>query len=128
MENWLRSQCDIYNYRVHTFKLSSTIKSLFKTRETEKDNLRNCLIEENNNSVTRNTTPKKSKNKEKSHGTSEKISSRNSEEGSDNPIWRRLSLQSYRKRRQQRQEEKSKPVIPAVLRTYDIGGMQKKSI
>lgn len=127
MEKWLKSQCNIYNYPAHTFKLSNTIKSLFKIRNCEKDNLRNCLIEENNNyNISRRTPAKKCNNKDKIHGNSEKIRSTNHEYNSANPIWRRFSLHSYRKRKQQKEEEKCKPVIAAVLRTYDKRGLQKE--
>lgn len=37
----------------------------------------------------------------------------------DRKIWRRLSLQSLKRRRQKKEEDKHKPVFPAVLRTYD---------
>ncbi|EFA04418.1 hypothetical protein TcasGA2_TC014718 [Tribolium castaneum] len=40
-------------------------------------------------------------------------------------IWRRLSLHSFRKRREKKQEEKNKPILPAVLQTYD---KQKKDL
>ncbi|RZB38977.1 hypothetical protein BDFB_002381 [Asbolus verrucosus] len=41
------------------------------------------------------------------------------EDEKEEKIWRRFSLQSFRKRKEKKQEEKSKPVLPAVLRTYD---------
>jgi hypothetical protein len=41
-------------------------------------------------------------------------------------IWRRLSLQSFRKRREKKQEDKNKPILPEVLKTYDKQKKQRK--
>jgi len=41
------------------------------------------------------------------------------EQNDEKSIWRRLSFQTSRKRRQRKIEERSKPMIPQVLRTYD---------
>lgn len=43
----------------------------------------------------------------------------NSNQPIEQKIWRRLSFQSFRKSKQKRNENKTKVVIPEVVRTYD---------
>lgn len=40
-------------------------------------------------------------------------------ENQEEKVWRRLSLQSLKRRRERKQAEKSRPMIPEVLKTYD---------
>lgn len=89
MEAWIKNQC---NYRSHSFKLS--FKSLFtgrKVGQLETD----PFIKEVDHRI------------------------RSVEDQNGAKIWRRLSLNSFRKRKQKKQEEKTKPILPAVLQTYD---------
>ncbi|CAH1368947.1 hypothetical protein MTP99_010442 [Tenebrio molitor] len=100
MESWIRSQCSFRNYRSHSFKLSQTLKSLFTGRkiiQNESDPFIKCDDE-----------VKKDDNK------------------GEEKIWRRLSLQSFRKRREKKQEDKNKPILPEVLKTYDKQKKQRK--
>ncbi|KAJ8952254.1 hypothetical protein NQ318_007413 [Aromia moschata] len=122
MENWLRNQCDIYNYRAHSFKLSSTIKSFFKatSAENEEDHLRYHLIEERHIGVTSNKSngaickENHRNNGKKRNNLGRDGKSLKRDENSSTRLWRSLSLQGYKKRKQQKQEEKSKPVLPAI--------------
>lgn len=133
MEKWFRNQCDIYNnYRTHSFHVPPSIKSLFKNRETESENIMNHLSENNNTQLTK-TTIKKIGVRECSRNThwvdeNGNVTKRSNLSRSfimDNQIWRRLSLQSYKKRKQEKQEQRTKPMLPPVLRTYDKRGLQK---
>lgn len=128
MKQWLKNQYDIYTYRSYPLNLSTTIKSLFKTKEQEYDNQRNNLIGENNCIVMRPTVTvtEKCDKKGRLHNNRKSEKSRNNNDELTEHIWRRLSLQSYRKKKQQKQEEKSKPIIAAVLRTYDKRGVPKE--
>lgn len=113
MEHWFRSHYDIYNYKAQPFRLP-TIKSIFKSISTpEKDNIRNSLIEDKARCVSIKSARSKDVD----------VNGNTKTEPKEDHVWRRMSLQSYRKRKQQRREEKSKPVIAAVLRTYDRGGL-----
>lgn len=133
MEKWIKNHRDIYNtYKSYSIAIPSAIKTLFKNPESEIENVSN-LIEENNNAQVKTTTKtrryaasdrKKSHRKVDENGNAVKNESFIKNLDLDNQIWRRLSLQSYKKRKQERQEQKSKPLLPAVLRTYDKRGMQ----
>nr|CAH7714715.1 unnamed protein product [Callosobruchus chinensis] len=102
-------------------QIYTSVRSLFKQRFPDNDN----LIENNNNVKPRCASTKT--NKKKRVEVSNNITGEVKDENG-NQIWRRLSMQSYRKRRQQRQEEKNKPRIAAVLRTYDKRGLQKDNV
>ncbi|KAK9888370.1 hypothetical protein WA026_000623 [Henosepilachna vigintioctopunctata] len=46
----------------------------------------------------------------------------NNDEIKENPkLWRSLSLQNFKNRKQAKIEERKKPIIPSVLKTYDKG-------
>lgn len=133
MEKWFRNQCDIYNnYRTRSFNVPVGMKRLFKNREYETENIINSLSE-NNNTQFKKITVKKIGLREcsrNSHFVDENgniIKSANFSRSfiTENQIWRRLSLQSYKQRKQEKREQRSKPMLPPVLRTYDKCGLQK---
>lgn len=119
MAHWIKNQCDVYNYRSYSFRLS-TIKSWLNLQTENKDNSKHNLIEEHNYNKLKNSsiTCKKCDQTEKNNNN--KCNQMN-----HSRLLRRFSLQSYKKRKQQKDEEKSKPRIAAVLRTYDKRGLQK---
>lgn len=100
MEGWIKSYCDFHNYNSHPTILSSSIKSVF-VRFIDKEHKNNGLIEDNTCS--------------KNHIEIKRCGS-----GKETKLWRKLSLQNYKKRQQKKQEDKTKPRISAVVRTYDI--------
>ncbi|CAH1991958.1 unnamed protein product [Acanthoscelides obtectus] len=122
MEQWFRCQYDLYNYgKARSLRFSMNVRSMFKKRPSDNDN----LIENNGNVKPSCLSTKTNKNKcAEVHVHTENASEVKDENG--NQIWRRLSMQSYRRRKQRKQEEKSKPRIAAVLRTYDKRGIQQK--
>ncbi|CAG9863329.1 unnamed protein product [Phyllotreta striolata] len=109
MEQWFKSQYDVFYYRNKSLKITSTLKTLFYSNNSD---LRNGLIEDSHVVVSSSDNRKTSDN---ASGKKKKTG----EGGKEETIWRRMSWQSYRKRKQKREEEKTKPVIAAVLRTYD---------
>ncbi|KAG5886105.1 hypothetical protein JTB14_031704 [Gonioctena quinquepunctata] len=118
MENWIRTQRDIYYYKPHCkFNITSTIKSIFKG-VPEKDDQNNNLLEKTNRKVSITRCKSENECEENRNITSAE---------SDGKIWRRLSIKNYRKRKQQRQDEKHKPVIAAVMRTYDKGTIRREN-
>ncbi|KAJ3654412.1 hypothetical protein Zmor_013602 [Zophobas morio] len=103
MESWLKNQCN-FNYRSHSYKLSLTVISLFTGKKVARNETDPFLVSEDG------IKHQQLKDDEKNV---------NNEEKKEDKIWRRLSLHSFRKKREKKQEEKSKPIIPAVLNTYD---------
>lgn len=106
MEQWFKSQCDVFYYKNKSLRIPSTLKTLFNSNNTD---MQNNLIEDHQVITVSNNNSNRKKCK----------NSHNCGEDKEETIWRRMSWQSYRKRKQRREEEKSKPVIAAVLRTYD---------
>nr|CAI5831807.1 unnamed protein product [Callosobruchus analis] len=121
MEQWFRYQYDLYNYgKAQSFSMS--VRSLFKHRFEDNENL---IGNNNNNNV--NTRCVSTKTNKKKRAEVNKFTGEVKDENG-NQIWSKPSTHSYRKRRQQRQEEKTKPRIAAVLRTYDKRRLQKDNV
>lgn len=91
MVEWFRNQYDI-NVRSNLVYMG-TFRRVFRRSKLEKE-----LIEELKKPV---------------------ISSVRHDCDNEKSIWRKLSFQASRKRRQRKIEERSKPMIPHVLKTYD---------
>lgn len=132
MEKWLKNQCDIYNnYKSHSFKVPLRVKTFFKNRESEnvsnliEDNMKNAQL--NNMTSKRYGCSERRRNNRVADVNGNIIKNENISKNliTENQIWRRLSLQSYKKRKQEKQEQKTKPLLPSVLRTYDKRGIQK---
>lgn len=135
MEKWIRNQCDIYNnYKSYSFSLPLTMKNLLRNCEIESENIINS-IRDNSNSKMKTRIKKNcvSESRENIHivdenGNTVKNDKFTKKNVPENLIWRRLSLQSYKKKKQERQEQKTKPLLPPVLRTYDKRGLQNTTI
>lgn len=134
MKNWIKSQCDIYNtYSPLSFSLPLNVKTLFKNYEFESENVTSLLEDNNNQSQVTKTTKRIVSGKRRNHhgvdsnGNNAKCEKSTKSAITDNQVWRRLSLQSYKKRKQEKEAQKTKPLIPSVLRTYDKRGMQKST-
>lgn len=133
MKNWIKNHCDIYNTYIplpSSFNLPFNVKSLFKNCDTETENAINLLEGSvKNANITKRTVSEKRKNCRgiDQNGNTIKCEKWTKNAITDNQVWRRLSLQSYKKRKQEREEQKTKPFMPSVLRTYDKRGIQKST-
>ncbi|CAG9767661.1 unnamed protein product [Ceutorhynchus assimilis] len=135
MAEWLKNQYDI-NFRSNIINVSM-IKSFFKKTNDNSD-ANHILIEDcdyygakrtcisNNNRQKQSSVHTKAivifKNNINSNNDIKKNNVNIKFVENEKTVWRRLSLQSFKKRRQRKIEEKSKPMIPLVLRTYDKRG------
>lgn len=126
----------MYNsYIPLSFSLPTAVKTFFKNFDTESENIKNLLEDNKNNNNNYQYQVKKTPT---NRVVSEKRRNCHVDKNgnaircesikcaiTDTQVWRRLSLQSYKKRKQEKEAQKSKPLIPQVLRTYDKRGMQK---
>lgn len=131
MEKWINNQRDRYcSYKSYSYTMKSNVKTIFKNREVDVDNMTDLIEEQNSTQTRRRTGPTnrfgvsdRKRGARKVDDNGNVIRSRSFMESLDNQIWRRLSFKEYRKKRQdqriERMEQKSKPMLPTFLRTYD---------
>lgn len=123
MAVWFKNQYDI-NFRTNIFNVT-TIKTFFKRNDSIGPE--NLLIEDSECTKIKPRSESFHNIVVRKRCKNNKNIDTNKNEFENQPIWRRLSVQSFRKRKQRKHEERSKPMIPPVLRTYDKRGAAKDS-
>lgn len=111
MESWLKTQYKLTTRRYKTLRIPKKLKYFLNGPSYYNENSDSCLITsepQSHNIVEQDHTYLKSP----------KITS------SDKPqpqLWRSFSLQSLRSRRESKKEQRRRPMIPPVMKTYDKG-------
>ncbi|KAL3282868.1 hypothetical protein HHI36_006027 [Cryptolaemus montrouzieri] len=114
MDTWLKTQCKLMiSRRYQTLRIPKKLKNLLSGTDDSENACTYLITEEarpvplikreenNNHSMHKNTNSKRDKPLPK--------------------LWRTLSLQNMRNRKEAKIEERRRPMIPPVLKTYDKG-------
>lgn len=135
LEKWFTYQCNYYSYnRLKSAKLSQVCKTFSLTRTKDSSDLTNdtpLLInqskDDNHIKITKSKSfTSKDFEESSSYNTSNSKTKENHSQHRNERRWKSLRL-SFNKKNEKHHEDRSKPVLPKVLNTYDKGLDRRQS-